>query len=259
MRSPLQITLSVWKALFLREALFRLFGTRAAWLWLLLEPIIHIVFFMFIFGVIRMRIIGGMETSVWIMVGMLAFFLFRRTWVQAMNAVSANRALFAYRQVKPVDTVLVRSFVEGFLMLLVSAILFTAAGLSGLEVLPNDPLLVIVAAFGLWLLGLGLGLVTSVAQELVPELGKVVNLAMTPLYFISGVIFPLNAVPDPYRDWLLLNPVAHGLDAVRLGFATFYETVPGLNLGYLYACALVATFVGLILHVRYTHRLLTVT
>ena len=41
-------------------------------------------------------------------IGMLAYFMFQRTATQVMNAISANQALFAYRQVKPADTVLVR-------------------------------------------------------------------------------------------------------------------------------------------------------
>jgi capsular polysaccharide transport system permease protein len=42
-RSPGQVTWSVWKALFLRESLTRLTAGRAAWLWLLIEPISHVV------------------------------------------------------------------------------------------------------------------------------------------------------------------------------------------------------------------------
>jgi capsular polysaccharide transport system permease protein len=36
-RTSLAITLSVWKALFLRESLSCLFSARAAWFWLLAE------------------------------------------------------------------------------------------------------------------------------------------------------------------------------------------------------------------------------
>jgi len=254
-RSPISITFSVWKALFLRESVHRLFSSRAAWAWLLLEPMVHVAFLMFIFGVIRLRVVGGIDTAVWIMVGMLAFFMFRRTGTQAMNAVGSNQALFTYRQVKPVDTVLSRAALEGFLMVLVAVALCTGAGLVGLEVIPMDPLAVLEAFFGLWLLGLGFGLVTSVAQQLVPELGKFVSLLMTPLYFLSGVIFPIYLVPQPFRDWLLLNPVAHGLEAVRLGFAPHYQAVPELSIGYVYVFALTAIFFGLALHVRFATRL----
>lgn len=40
-RSPASITWAVWKALFLREAVARLFAGRAAWMWILVEPVMH--------------------------------------------------------------------------------------------------------------------------------------------------------------------------------------------------------------------------
>lgn len=256
-RTSTVITLSVWKALFLREALSRLFAGRAAWFWLLAEPVFHVAYLMFIFTVIRVRTVGGIDTAVWIMVGLLAFFMFRRTGTQVMDAVGANLALFAYRQVKPVDTVLVRGALEGFLMTIIASVLLAGAALFGHSVVPADPLTVLEAFFGLWLVGMGFGLVTSVAGELVPELGRVIKLVMMPLYLISGVIFPISAVPQPYRDWLLLNPVAHGLEAVRLGFAPYYHAVPELSIAYLYGFALVSLFLGLALHRRFALRLAT--
>ena len=256
-RTSAQITFDVWKALFLRESLSRLFSGRAVWFWLLVEPVFHVTYLMLIFTVIRVSTVGGIDTGVWIMVGLLAFFMFSRTDTQVMNAVSANQALFAYRQVKPVDTALVRGALEGLLMTLIAGILLAGAALFGYSVIPADPLAVFEAFFGLWLVGMGFGLIASVVGELVPELGRVIKLMMMPLYFLSGVIFPISAVPQPYRDWLLLNPVAHGLEAARLGFVPHYHAVPELSIAYLYGFALVSIFLGLALHRRFALRLVT--
>jgi capsular polysaccharide transport system permease protein len=256
-RTPTSVTLSVWKALFLREAVNRLRTGRAAWLWLLLEPVIHIVSLMVIFTIIRMRTVGGIDIAVWLMVGMLAFFMFNRTATRSMNAISANSALFTYRQVKPVDTVLVRVSLEGFLMILIAIILFSGAGLFGLDIIPADPLAVLEAFLGLWLIGAGLGLIASVTTELIPEVGKAIEFASKPVYFLSGAIFPIAMVPHPYREWLILNPVAHGLEAARLGFAPHYHAIPELSISYLYGCALVTIFLGLALHHRFAMRLVT--
>jgi capsular polysaccharide transport system permease protein len=256
-RTAFDVTISVWKALLLREAVARVVAGRAAWVWLLLEPVVHVVFLMFIFTVVRMRVVGGIDTSVWLMVGMLAFFMFRRTATQSRNAVGANQALFAYRQVKPVDTVLVRAALEGFLTVLIAIILFSGAILFGVGIVPDDPLAVLEAFFGMWLVGQGFGLVTSVASELVPEFGKVIGLVMIPLYFLSGVIFPIASVPQPYRTWLLYNPVAHGVEAARLGFAPYYHAVQELSVAYIYGFALTSIFLGLALHNRFATRLVT--
>jgi len=256
-RTPLVITLSVWKALFLREALSRLFSGRATWFWLLAEPVFHVAYMLVIYTVIRVRKVGGIDTTVWLIVGMLAFLMFRRTGTQVENAISANRALFTYRQVKPVDTALVRAGLEGLMMIAVASILLAGAAFFGHSVVPTDPLAVLEAFFGLWLVGLGFGLVTSVTIELVPELGQVLNLVMRPLYILSGVIIPLSAVPLPYRGWLMWNPVAQGLEATRLGFGRYYQAVPELSVAYIYQFALVSIFLGLALHRRFALRLVT--
>lgn len=254
-RSSAVITLTTWKALFLREAVNRLSAGRAAWLWLLVEPLSHIVFMLIIYTGFRARSIGGIDTTIWLITGMVAFFAFRRTVQQATNAINANKALFAYRQVKPADTVLVRAGLEGFLMTLVAIILLTGAALLGHNALPADPIAVVSAFFGMWLIGLGLGLVASVASELVQESGRIISMGMIPLYFLSGVIFPIASVPQPFRDWMLFNPLVHGLEAARLGFGPYYYAVPGMNLAYLYGCALVLVFFGLALQVRFSERL----
>ena len=255
--TPLQSTFHVWKALFLREVLSRLFGGRASWFWLLAEPVFHVSYVTVLFSVVRVRHVGGIHTALWVACGMLTFFMFNRVATQASNALSANQALFTYRQVKPVDTVLVRAFVEAFLMVFVIAIMLLLLYLFGVQPLPQDPLAVMQALFGMWMLGLGYGLFASTVTKLLPEAGRVLGFVMMPMYLVSGVIFPLAMVPPPYRGWLMYNPVAHGLEAVRLGFAPYYHAVPELSLPYLYFWALGLLFFGLVLHRRYAQRLVT--
>ena len=256
-RTPLSITFSVWKALFLREAVFRLSTGRAAWMWLLLEPVIVIIFHLFWYSTVHIGTIGGMNIAVWFMLGMSGFFMFRRTGLQSINAIDANKTLFSYRQVKPVDTVLVRACLEGFLMTVTLIILCIAVGLYGLDIIPTDPLMAFAALCGMWLVGLGFGLIFSVARELVPEVGKFIDLSMLPLYFMSGILFPINIVPEPYYDWLLFNPLIHGAEIMRLSFAPVYQAAPGLSISYLYGFALTTIFFGLALHSRFAARMMT--
>lgn len=250
-RDPLSVTVSVWQAIFLREALDRLFDMRFAWFWLLIEPVLHIGFITFVFSVRGMRTVGGSDMAIWIIVGMLAFFLFRRTAIQAMYAVDCNRPLFAYRQVKPFDTAIVRAGLEAALMTIVSTVILLAAAMLGHDSFPHDLLDVASTLFGLWLFGLGYGLVASVLMDLIPEVEHILNILMMPLYLISGVIIPMGSIPAPYRDMLMFNPVAHGLELVRVGFAPYYHAVPQTSLAYLYAWGIASVFLGLLLYRRF--------
>jgi capsular polysaccharide transport system permease protein len=246
----------VWRALFLREAVFRLSGRRGAWLWLLLEPVFHVAFITLFFEIVRVRVTPGAEPGMFVMTGLLAFFMTRNAALRSMEAISANSALFAYRQVKPVDTVIVRAGLEGFLGLIVALIMLAGAALLGFEVVPHHPLEVLIAFAGLWVVGLGLGLVLSVVGELVPEVGNVLRLLFLPLYFLSGIMFPVEFVPQPYREWLFYNPILHGVELLRGGFFPHYHVVPEVDPSFLFGFALVTAFLGLALHVRYARRLI---
>ena len=106
------------------------------------------------------------------------------------------------------------------------------------------------------LLGLGFGLVFSVVGDLIPSLAPLVSIAMTPLYFMSAVMYPAYVVPQPYRDLLLFNPIIHGVESVRAGFFASYRIPPNISLEYVGFVGLAMVFLGLALHVRYQVRLI---
>ncbi|KUY88115.1 ABC transporter [Burkholderia territorii] len=263
-RTPMEITVSVWRAMFLREALDRLFEARAAWLWLLLEPVFYIAIHAFGYITFHIHQIGGIEITMWIIAGFIGFLLWRRTWVQVLHGIDCNKAFFVYRQVKPFDAAFMRAVLELFLMIPVSIIIFFIAiaagrmitpGMLNPVLLPVDPLLMIASALGLWLFALGFGLITSVAMKFVPELDHVFKILFLPLFYISGAMFPIALVPTPYREILLINPVVHGVELLRLGFLPSYHTLPEVSLAYLYEGGVVFMLAGLMLYRRFAKKL----
>ena len=254
--NPVKNTLMVWKALFLKDALSRFFGSRGAWAWLLIEPCIHILFMVVIFTIIRAKQVSGVDVASWIMVGFLGFFLFRRTAVQGIHALDCNKAFFAFRQVRPFDTALTCATVELFSMFWVSVVIVVVFAFIGYQVVPEDILRVLSGFFGLWIFGLSYGLISSVCMRIVRDSGHILQILMMPLMLISGVIFPLNKVPEPYLSWLALNPIVHGLESIRLGFWPYYHTLD-VTLWYLYGVDLVLLVIGMALYRVLETRLVT--
>jgi capsular polysaccharide transport system permease protein len=264
-RTPLEVTVSVWRAMFLREALDRLFEARAAWLWLLLEPIAYIALHAFGFETFHITEVGGMAINMWIIAGFIGFLLWRRTWTQVLHGIDSNRAFFAYRQVKPFDVAIVRAGLELFLMLPIAMVIMALAIASGHGMtqnaqnpiwLPQDPLLVILSTIGLWLLGLGFGLITSVAMSFVHEIDHVFKILYLPLYYISGALLPLSLyIPTPYQYLFVANPIVNGVELMREGFLPEYHPLDGVSLGYLYGWALALMLIGLVLYKRFARKL----
>jgi capsular polysaccharide transport system permease protein len=264
-RTPLEVTVSVWRAMFLREALDRLFEARAAWLWLLAEPVIYISVHAFGLETFHIHKVGGMAINMWIIAGFIGFLGWRRTWTQVLHGLDSNKALFAYRQVKPFDVALVRAVLEAFLMVPVSIMIVAVAIMTGHAItpdlvnplwLPADPLLVMASFVGLWVLGLGLGLITSVAMHSIPELDHVFKLLYLPLYYISGALLPLSLyVPPPYQYIFVANPLVNGIELMRQGFLPTYHGLQGVSLSYLYTWALGLLLAGLALYTRFSRKL----
>ena len=256
MRTSWEVTRSVWHAMFMREALARTAGDRFAWFWMLAEPVAFVVIMVLVRELLgRLRLIVGAEWIPWLVLGLVAFFMFREGVLRSLGAVEANRGLFAYRQVKPVDPVLVRNVLEGLLKTLVLLILITGVALLGYDILPFDPLGAMFIWLSIWLLGMGAGLVVSVAGAMVPEVERVVRMMMLPMLLLSGVIIPLQTLPYRVQQYLLYNPVAHGLESLRLSFFEHYQSVQGVDMTYLWFWALAMIALGLALHLRFDMRL----
>ncbi|GGC99695.1 ABC transporter permease [Vreelandella lutescens] len=255
-RTPWQVTRSVWYAMFVREALSRTMGDRMGWFWMVFEPVAFVGIMIGVRSFIRGdRLVVNAEFIPWLIAGLLGFALVREGMMRGMGAVEANKSLFAYRQVQPVDPVLVRNFLEGALRSFVFLIFIGGGLMLGLDMYPDNALRVLAAWLSLWSLGLGLGLVTSVAATLVPEIGKVVRMLSLPLLILSGVIMPLNSLPHWLLEYLMLNPIPHGLETLRLGFFENYKVVHGTSMLYFWLFTLTLISVGLVMHLRFVDRL----
>lgn len=256
-RTPWAVTRSVWNALFVREFLARLMADRLAWFWMIAEPVAFILLMSAIRVVVlgRSRDIAGADFLPWMIVGLLGFFLFRENMFRPIGAIQANQGLFAYRQVKPIDTVFVRCYLEGLLRSVIFLGFILIGPLFALELIPHQPVLALAGWLSLWALGIGMGLVLSALTALVPELGRVVRIASLPLLILSGVIIPLNMLPHDLLAWLMINPIVHGLEFMRSGFFEYYHVLPGTSLLYLWYWALSLIALGLMLHLRFELRL----
>jgi len=254
-RTSIEITMAVWKALFLREATTRLSSGRFAWLWLVLNPLSHVVLMMLLYDVVRARVMAGVDAGLFIGVGVMGFFMFKSCALRSVGAISSNNALFAYRQVLPIDSVLMRCLLEGMIEIIVAVILVLGAAFIGMDALPCNPFEVVIAFFLLWIFGTGMGLMLSACAELIPEIGHIADIIFFPLYMASGVMFSLTVIPPMYREYVLLNPIVHGIEYLRYGFFKGYHLMPTVDISYLALWAVTSLFFGLALHVRFARRL----
>ncbi|MFZ2652305.1 MAG: ABC transporter permease [Burkholderiaceae bacterium] len=256
-RSPWQVQRAVLYALVLRELKTRFGGRWFGALWVLAEPLVHVLLLLMLLGAARHRLLPGIDFVLFLVTGLLPFFMFRNLALRSMDAIDANRGLFGYRQVRPIDALLARAILEVALYSVVYLLVLALLGWGGYDVLPARPLEVAASSAALLLLGLGIGLTLAVATDALPQARGLVRIAFFPLYLLSGVIFPIQSLPGEVLSWLLWNPVLHALEVSRGFFFVGYRPVAEASGAYVAACAIVCTAFGLSLYRVRRQRLLT--
>jgi capsular polysaccharide transport system permease protein len=96
--------------------------------------------------------------------------------------------------------------------------------------------------------GYGLGLVLAAVTSLIPDARSLVTIMFMPLYFISGILFPVTRFPDEWMQVLAINPVLHLVELTRLMGVEGYEPFKYLSLMYPVALAFTLTAIGLMLY-----------
>lgn len=257
-RSSLQITQDVLFALLLREVLTRFGNRRMGAFWTIFEPALHVIVMLFIFSVIRARSVPGLEYPIFLLLGMVPFFMMRNIAKNLMNAVDANQALFAYPNIKIFDTYVARTLLEIAIYITIYILFAFCLGFwLYYDVSIANPLQLMAALLTGIIFSFGIGMILSVLVSIMPNVKTFVGIAFMALYFVSGVIFPLWIIPQQYLDWLLWNPYAHIINNIREAAFAHYPIVHGVNSTYPAIAAIIALFLGLALYRMRKDRLLT--
>ncbi|MDY6510379.1 ABC transporter permease [Acinetobacter faecalis] len=238
-------------ALLLRELQTRFGQYRLGYLWVFLEPLLTIGALIVIFGTIRERISPGIEFVIFLINGIIPFFMFRSGIMQSIGAVQSNKGLFSYRPVKPVDAVLARNILEFILKFLAyitfSGLLIWFGFNISFESIPQ----LLLYWFLLFIFMLGCSLIFMVVASFSSEIQKFLSASFLIIYLSSGVLYSIKIIPTQYRDYLLYNPLIHMFELMRHAVAPTYTLVSGISLSYFIYWLIGSLFVGLLLYKRF--------
>ena len=240
-----QIQRNVISALVYRELKTRVSEVRLGVLGVFIEPLGVMTVFLLIFSVLRGNN-GPLDVALFLTAGIVLFTLFNDLSVRSLNAMSANEALFFYRPVKPIDTVIARCLVECGLYAIVYLVMVAGVFLIREQWFLEDFPLLVASFLGLALTSFGLGLLFMVAGHRYSSTFQIVPLVMRPLWFISGVFFSLASLPQWLRPWVSWNPVLQAIEISRHAFNSNYPLIDDtVSLPYLWAWAGLSCAIGL--------------
>ena len=254
-RGGLSVMHAAIRALLLRELQTRFGQYRLGYVWVLLEPLLSIGIMIFLFGTVMQRTLSGMEYEIFLLNGIIPFFMFRSGVTQALSATQSNKGLFSYRPVKPIDALLARIFLE-FLLKFIAYTFFSLAFLWFGSSISFEH---IPALLFYWLLlfifMLAFSLIFMVIGDFSKEVGKFLSVGFLILYLLSGILYSIQIIPVQYREYLLWNPLIHIIELMRHAVAPAYELVSGISLSYFVIWIILSLFIGLLLYKRFERQM----
>lgn len=255
-RSNFRIFRDSLLAFFLREIRNRFGKSRMGYAWALIQPVI----FMVALGGARYLVSGGRGGDVhgvthlyFLWIGLIPFFMFLHGFNQSLGASRSFKGLFNYRQVQPIDILIVRVFIEFLSMSLVFLILLAGFAWLGFSLAAEDWLTFLSVLLFLFMLTLGAALLAEVAVAVNPEARTVINMVERPLLFVSGAFYTIEDLSPDMRIYLLWNPILHGVDLGRGALLHEYDS-PGSWL-YFAGFSLLILILGLGIYRRHHQRL----
>jgi len=255
-RRPLQIFLAVQKALFLRELGMRFSVSKSGLFWTFFEPFIQIVIFVFIKLVLFGRSSDIFDFAVFLALNFIGFNLFKNIVIKSMGSFNANKGLFIYKQVKPVDTIIARIMVEVFITGII-IIIFVFVGFYFNYDMHIKNLPMVTLGF-LWLIifSFSLGLFIAVANTFYISISKIINIAMTFLMFGSGIFYTIAMLPSKVQTLLLYNPLTHFMELLHGSYFKQLST-EYVNYNYMMLWTIILLYTGLWFYRRLEERIIS--
>ena len=209
----------------------------SVWTQTVLAPLVTAGLFMVIFSIAigpRRGAVMGVEFTTFIAPGILMM-----TVIQNAFANTSSSVVIAKVQGNIVDTLmpplsggeLVLGYLAGGIARGLIVALAVAAGLwLFLGLVPTYPLLMLVfVTLGAALLA-GLGLIAGIFANKFDQMAAITNFIITPLAFLSGTFYSVEALPPTLYFVSHINPIFYLIDGARFGMLGVSDGTPVLGL-----------------------------
>ncbi len=222
-------------------------------LWHIIQPILTTFVFTVVFGNIAKLSTDGLPPALFYLTGVVAWQYFSTCIIKTSSTFIGNAQIFGKvyfpRLTVPISVVIssLLTFIIQFLLLLIFILYFHLQGYN--IKITYDALLLPLSIIIMAMLGMGFGIIISSLTTKYRDLQFLVNFGVQLFMYATPVIWPISSIPDKWKTWALLNPMAPVIESFRAGFLgsgsfTYWQ------LTYSLLFAVFTCFIGIILFNR---------
>ncbi len=223
--SPKEMLSSLWRhrdlinAYAKRDIQGRYRGAAMGSLWSIFNPVFMLVIYTFVFSVVfkaRWGESGGTKTEFALMLfaGLIVFNLFSECVTRAPGLIFSN-VNYVKKVVFPLEILPVIGLLSALFHALINFAVWILAYVILLGLPHITALYLPLIIFPYMMVIMGVSWILASLGVYLRDVGQVVGILMTMLMFMSPIFYPLTALPENYRQFLYLNPLAIVIEQVR--------------------------------------------
>ncbi|MCK8463991.1 ABC transporter permease [Aliiroseovarius sp. S1339] len=242
-------------ALVLREMATTHGRTPGGYAWAVLEPMGGLAIMTLAFSLAFASPALGNNFPLFYATGFLPFMMYADLASKISQSIRFSRALLFYPSVTYLDAIIGRFLLNGLTHLMVFYLLIFGI----MTIFETGNILyypAIVNALCMALsIGLGVGVFNCFVLSKYPLWERLWVIINRPLFIISSIFFIPESLPQPFRGYLMYNPLVHVIGEMRTGFYATYDAT-WVNPLFVYGTAMVLVLLGLIFLGRYHREIL---
>ncbi|HLO41154.1 MAG TPA: ABC transporter permease [Phycisphaerales bacterium] len=225
--NPFAVAGSVWRhrrvsmAIAKREIEGRYRTHRLGLLWVLMNPLVMLAVYTFVFGIVFKTKLTLREDeplgvySLAVFSGLLTFGIFRDMAARAPMVVVAHRH-FVTKMVFPLEALALSELLTSLFSFAVGMVVWTIGYIAIVHEVPSwHAMLLPVLLLPVCLAGLGISWLLSSLGAFLRDLASMIELAIIVLFHMTPIFYNINRIPEPWHTILMYNPMAHVVEGVR--------------------------------------------
>ncbi|MGZ3624658.1 MAG: ABC transporter permease [Ktedonobacteraceae bacterium] len=203
-----------------REVVGRYKGSAMGLTWSFFNPVFMLTVYTFVFSVVfksRWGVDGDeskAQFAVVMFVGMIIHGLFAEVLNRAPTLILSN-VNYVKKVVFPLDTLPIIAMGAALFHSIISLIVLLAAFAIFNGYLHWTAIFIPLVFLPLVILTLGLAWILASLGVFLRDVGQTIGIITTVMLFLSPVFFPVTALPEEFRPWLMANPLTFIIEQAR--------------------------------------------
>lgn len=220
--------LTLVKYFIIKDIKSRYAGSGLGIFWTFILPVFQILLYWFVFSTI-MRVRPYFGTQIPYVYFLLSTYFF---WLAISESIARSGTVIIDNAeiVKKVHlpnvvlplSVTLSSYLHNMIGVMFFIVIFTASGSSHLHLFLIVPVLFLQLLFSL-----GMGMMMAAIVPYVRDLQQVIGYVIQGMFFLSPVIYSLNAIPERFRGLAYLNPITVYIESYHT--IIFEQNFPGVR------------------------------